>query len=584
MAEWFKAVLLKRTVLIKYRRFKSYSIRLFFNLFFMKEINPIGIRLGYTKYWNSSIVFNRFNYKLSFKIYLTLKFRFFSLIENCSYFLLTIIKELAVYYQFYKKKIILYSKYLFYFFSQIPSGLRDFTLFFSQNQNSFYFFANGYSRFSKKLYNINLLLFFFCLVKRYVISICYFTNNVGEFFVELNFVSLVNKFKIFRRKFFTYKLMFLKRTLYFRKLNLFKQKKRRYYLLNKRFASKNIYRLLTKCNINHPSVVFQKKKSFFLRLHLRRKRRFFFYYDVFFHKRKLRFQKKSFIKLKRKKKKRRKLYLIRLQRLLHRALFRRRFRTKVKFFYKKKWFFLKIALLKKLKNLRLKFYFLRERILKYTTSAWFKINFETMIVNYFKFYTTNFLFKKQNILLFKSSKLFILYTFFLKYRLEKFLSDRYNFPVYLYLKNFSKYLKINSVYRRSFFLLKRKSFIRFLLKRYFYLLENLNVFIVALSTRNVRLLSIYLGTLFQRTKKHHKVLKDFKFLILNFFTKMPIFFGIKVRVSGKFHGKSRSRTRTLYIYRNIIPLLTFRSKIMYHYRTLSTYTGIFGLHIWMFYK
>jgi hypothetical protein len=186
--------------------------------------------------------------------------------------------------------------------------------------------------------------------------------------------------------------------------------------------------------------------------------------------------------------------------------------------------------------------------------------------------------------IFKSSKLFTLYIHYIKTHFENFFYKQYNLIVKLYFKNYFKFIKINSGIKNIYFMMRKHFFYKNLIKRYFFQLEMLNIFIIAIATRNVRLLVMYLGTLLERNRKHSKVLRNFKLLVLEFLVKIPIFLGLKLKISGKFHGKTRASSRTLYIYRNIFSIMTFKSKINYSYFAANTFTGIFGIHLWLFYK
>jgi hypothetical protein len=589
----------------------------------MKEINPIGIRLAYTKLWRFSFVERKFNYSYVFKNNLTLVSRISNIVQKISYFFVFIMRSLSLYYKFLKKKLVVFIKYLFFVFPKIPTKLTALKVFLSKNKKSFFFFFGGYSKFKLKTKTISLILFYFFLVKRYLLNSTMFVGFSGCFFFEINFTAVIAKFKVFKKKFLMYKSVLLKKRIDSSKVNHFKKgsliyKKYRLFLTTKiPFVSlSKLYNFVKKIASNNLKFrVFRYKNYFFLKRILRKRFKFklkYNYYKKKFSRKKFflkpskrkrnRIALKKFFFLKTKKNQQvSKKFLKRIRTFNLKLIAKRRKRGKkhrkflrkrvkiVKFleFRRKSWFFLKRLFLKKLRQLRFKFLFLRKVSLKYKVK-FFSIS-KKIFAHYFLFFTQMLKTKTNNTIMLSSNKLFILYNFYLKYSLENFFRKNNilgQTVIKFYFKNLYNYIKTDAIVRTVFrFFKKTKSkFYRKMVKRYFFYVQLMNIFILAIYTRNARLLTVYLSSLFVKTKRHNKILKDFSQLVFDFFLYIPVFLGVKLQMGGKFHGKSRAAKRTLHIYRNLIPILSFNAFIDYHFCNVDTYTGTFGLHVWLYYN
>lgn len=588
----------------------------------MKEINPIGIRLSYTKLWKFSFVERKFNYSYVFKNNLTLASKVSNIVQNISYFFIYIMRSLSLYYKFLKKKLLVFIKYLFFAFNKIPTKLTSLKVFFSKNRKNFFFFFGGYSKLKLKTKTLSLILFYFFLIKRYLLKSTMFVGFSGCFFFEINFTAVVSKFKIFKKKFLLYKALLLKKRIISKRKQL-KNKK----IINKKYilflttktpfiSLTNLYTFVKKTSAtNLKFAVFRYKNYFFLKRVLRKrfikKSRYYYYQKKLLRKKKFflrkilnsRTKKSFFFKMYKEKFKKSiyflnyfyksRFYLKNKSRKKKNKSFRRRIFGNsskfIKFAQKKKkcWFFLKQLFLKKLKQLRFKFLLLQKIALKYNIKL-FAFS-KKLFANYFFFFMQMLKNKTSNNIILSSNKLFVIYNFYLKYTLEKFLNKNSGFvanSIKFYFKNLYNYIKTNVIARTVFYLLKKNKskFYRKMVKRYFSFVHLMNVFILAIYTRNARLLSLYLSSLFVKSKRHNKVLSDFNQLVFDFFLYIPVFLGVKLQMSGKFHGKSRAAKRTLHIYRNLIPILSFNSFIDYHFCNVDTYTGTFGLHVWLYYN
>jgi ribosomal protein S3 len=62
----------------------------------------------------------------------------------------------------------------------------------------------------------------------------------------------------------------------------------------------------------------------------------------------------------------------------------------------------------------------------------------------------------------------------------------------------------------------------------------------------------------------------------------PNLLGVKLYIAGKFNGNLRARNTQL-IFRRNIPLQRLVKKITYAQKNVTTFTGIFGIHLWFYY-
>lgn len=579
----------------------------------MKEINPIGIRLGLNKFWRIPFVEKEFNYVFTLKNVLTVTSKIYSILQYSSHFLLYVVRKLFSYYQFLKKKFFLFFNFLFKAVFSMPKKISSLSAYFLKNNKTLFFFFDGYSKYQKKTKTISLLLFYFLLVKRTILSSNLFFSSSGLILFDINFIALVNKFKIFRQKFYIYKTAYVK-TQFLSKIKRKKKIKtiqlsKKYFLFlknRKPFVSlSQLYNFILKSSNNSFIYsIFRFKKSFFLKRFLRKKNKIRYkknFYLRLFLKRK-RFRNRHFLDRQFRKRKKIQRSRIRRFKFFKKRFFRRIFRfrylsslsvkkqikkkkkfnfSKISLYKRKKWFFLKKLFLKKLRQLRFKIVFFKKILANKKITL-----LSQKLLSYYYFYFNNMLcFINSNKIILNSNKIFVLYSYFLKYNLENFISYTSKQPLKLYFKNLYKYIKINKTNRHVFYLLRKRHFkYKKLCSRYFFFIQTINILIIAISTRNARLVGLYLASALVRTKKHFQVLQNFRYLILEFFTKIPVFLGIKIKISGKFHGRDRSSTKILFIYRNLITILTFKSFLDYHYCPVDTYTGTFGLHTWLYYN
>jgi len=193
--------------------------------------------------------------------------------------------------------------------------------------------------------------------------------------------------------------------------------------------------------------------------------------------------------------------------------------------------------------------------------------------------------KYQNIssfLRFKNFQLQYLQLLNYKIYLEFFLSKIFNLTFIFNFRNFDSIF----LYRRvpSFFLKQYYSykFFQKQIKRNFYILPLYHIIILASYTKNLNLFNYYISFLMQRTRNHLSFFTYFLQLLENFFLIFANLYGIKLWVNGKFNGS----TRAFFRYYNIgIPmkLQQIHYSILYKKFYSNTYTGSFGIHLWLYY-
>jgi ribosomal protein S3 len=111
--------------------------------------------------------------------------------------------------------------------------------------------------------------------------------------------------------------------------------------------------------------------------------------------------------------------------------------------------------------------------------------------------------------------------------------------------------------------------------------EMIEIMIIIFTARNTsKLLTSFIAFQFQMTKRHNTFLTFLKRAIslLNSIQYFKIY-GIKIIISGKFNGASRSKKRTIQTGR--LPLQNFNSRISYHCTHAHTPYGTFGVKVWV---
>jgi hypothetical protein len=100
------------------------------------------------------------------------------------------------------------------------------------------------------------------------------------------------------------------------------------------------------------------------------------------------------------------------------------------------------------------------------------------------------------------------------------------------------------------------------------------------------LLGAYIRILFSRTKRHKVVAQHLVKMLDEVRFYAPLLVTYKIKIVGKFNGKLRSRVKLLSLYNHDARQVhqTIFSRSWYSYMEISTYTGIFGIHIWYYFN
>jgi len=96
------------------------------------------------------------------------------------------------------------------------------------------------------------------------------------------------------------------------------------------------------------------------------------------------------------------------------------------------------------------------------------------------------------------------------------------------------------------------------------------------------LLAEFIANNLKKLKRHNFFLKFVKATLSLFSTKKcSRVKGIKIKISGRFNGRPRARSRTISI-RSSIPTININSKINYSEATSFTANGTFGVKVWIY--
>merc|ERR1712127_922060 len=115
----------------------------------------------------------------------------------------------------------------------------------------------------------------------------------------------------------------------------------------------------------------------------------------------------------------------------------------------------------------------------------------------------------------------------------------------------------------------------------FFFLESINILLISIRKRHsAKILSEFISSKLSLLKRHNYFLTFIRrTLLLLINSKYSFVQGLKLRISGRFNGAPRSKTRVFQI--NKIPLQTLESNINYHQSTSFTGNGTFGIKLWI---
>jgi len=176
-------------------------------------------------------------------------------------------------------------------------------------------------------------------------------------------------------------------------------------------------------------------------------------------------------------------------------------------------------------------------------------------------------------------KFYFLSIILIKLELERLFTNFLRFPVKIILNNMYYYnLKKRSKALRKkllkkFFFYKKKN------KSFNSLIAVLNV---AFRFSSAALIAQVIVQEMQKVKKHLGLLKMLQVVFKNFLKiSVTQIRGIKIKISGKMNGKLRANSQVFHIGIKV-PSQTLNANITYSFLEAFTYTGVFGIKVWLY--
>jgi len=159
-----------------------------------------------------------------------------------------------------------------------------------------------------------------------------------------------------------------------------------------------------------------------------------------------------------------------------------------------------------------------------------------------------------------------------------FLKKKYT--INILLQNLNKSLSTRLTNNESASFRKSMLHLRYYSKSFFFL-ESINILLISIRKRHsAKILSEFISSKLSLLKRHNYFLTFIRrTLLLLINSKYSFVQGLKLRISGRFNGAPRSKTRVFQI--NKIPLQTLESNINYHQSTSFTGNGTFGIKLWI---
>ena len=176
-------------------------------------------------------------------------------------------------------------------------------------------------------------------------------------------------------------------------------------------------------------------------------------------------------------------------------------------------------------------------------------------------------------------------TFFIS--LKKFTSKQFN--IFLTLERQNKkimVLKKNRTQEEKTSIIKRKQKLISLrkYKHKVFFKEGINILLMCITNKNSsKLLAQYLATQIKILKQHNFFIRFIKNTLTLLSDKifLSLIKGIKIKIKGRFNGRSRSQNRIVQI-SHIPPVLTKSFNINYFEETSFTLNGTFGVKVWIY--
>lgn len=612
----------------------------------MKEINSFGLRLGFNKLWFFTFVPLKTQYTFSLKNYLILSQRITSFFNiNSAYIYNFLLKYLKTFLQYYKKKYYYYLLNLLV----VKGGntayhVGNLSFFFDEKKRTFYLLQELLLHYRKKIKQISIFLFYFFLLKRYFISSFYYViNNI--IFIDINYSSIITRFTYLKQRYFFYKNIYLQKNILLRGTKFVVKSVKLYRLYNnkfgkvprnytffykffKQFRKKNnfspysilkpfIYIIQRLRLLKKFSRTLNKKYYFLLKNYFKYNKKdlkfiryFNFFFNKYFYPRNSRMFRSMSARILGKKVKiptgvlkKNKFFIIR-NRLIYfskkRKIVRQGRKFKSKHLIKKSISKPKKSILllkKKIKNflmlLRIRLFFLHSVYFSLKNIGKNFTDFSKKLMENYMYLKNKYLFvltqikpiKNDYNILLSSRKVFLLYSFYFKIALEKFLQLFFfkKLTVCIYFKNLFKYLQTDFFLNKVYRVLRKNYRRRFRNEKYYFFLEIFNIFFIALLTKNAKIFALYLAVLLAKTRKQKQIIAIVVSLIQKFMFRLNVFTSMRLRFVGKFSKKLRSSVLQFHIYANMIKRFRLVSFLNYAYKSVATFNGLGGIHVW-FYK
>jgi ribosomal protein S3 len=162
--------------------------------------------------------------------------------------------------------------------------------------------------------------------------------------------------------------------------------------------------------------------------------------------------------------------------------------------------------------------------------------------------------------------------------LSLFTNQRFNLA--LTLKQLNETIRHNLTANESQLLTKNLVKLRRYQENEFFK-EGINIlFLTTTNKHSAHLLANFIAEVLGKLKRHNLFLRFLKAVLSLFYNKsFSIVKGLKIKISGRFNGAPRARSRILKI--GNIPVLKISSKLDYHEATSFTSNGTFGIKVFI---
>jgi hypothetical protein len=158
--------------------------------------------------------------------------------------------------------------------------------------------------------------------------------------------------------------------------------------------------------------------------------------------------------------------------------------------------------------------------------------------------------------------------------LQQNIQGHFNKKIKFFFNNIFNYLSLQQKIRSQhiYSLLKNQRNFKF------NLVDFINIINICLSFKTPYILIKYFASVFSTVKKHRTLVFLFRRLIKEFLPLYRNLLGLKLKISGKINGASR--TRHIIFLEGKVALSSKTADIYYAFTNVITFTGIFGIKLW----